>query len=223
MTNQVLNIVKVPGRRWPLAVSPIMIALFLFCPVTAKASPGQCTVASALVAESGPVTGNWADTGVVNNIEFDCSSGSCTYTGEINTWNCSNPSFTYAGPDTGYEYTYSFTSPGDGTCTFIEYEEDLGVVDWFLVASPQGAACDTSNCIGYIWENVNDPICGGNAQATCSLFTFAVQKDQAFFIVADIYAGMEPDKPVVYPFEDSWTVEVSCDIASEGIYADGFE
>ena len=157
------------------------------------ASPGECVAASNIVAGKGPITGSWSDPGVANEVVFDCSDGPCQYTGEITTWPCANPSFTYAGPDTGYEYAYSFTSPGDGNCTFIEYEEGfsqsgrlLGVVDWFLVVARNDSACGPNDCIAYIWENVNDPICGSDPRAT-------------------------------------WSVEVKCDMLDKGIFIDGFE
>ena len=112
-----------------------------FSSQTVYASEGQCVAASEIVANNGLVSGSWSDTGVARNGVFDCIADVCRYTGEDATWTCSDPSFTCAGPDTGYEYTYSFTSPGNGTCTFIEYEEGLlnqsillPVVDWYLVA-----------------------------------------------------------------------------------------
>ena len=202
----------------------------LFFPRSVFASPGECVAASNIVAGKGPITGSWSDPGVANEVVFDCSDGPCQYTGEIATWPCSDPSFAYAGPDTGYEYAYSFTSPGDGNCTFIEYEEGfsqsgrlLGVVDWFLVVARNDSACGPNDCIAYIWENVNDPICGSDPRATCSSYTFAVVEGQEFFIVADIFAGVDAENPEVYPFNETWSVEVKCDMLDKGIFIDGFE
>lgn len=201
-----------------------------FSSQTVYASEGQCVAASEIVANNGLVSGSWSDTGVARNSVFDCIADVCRYTGEIATWMCADPSFTYAGPDTGYEYTYSFTSPGNGTCTFIEYEEGflnqnilLPVVDWFLVAANEGSVCGPGDCVAYIWENVKQPVCGGSPAATCSFYEFAVVEGQTFFLVADIFAGLDAENPEVYPFNETWNVEIKCDLEGREIFIDGFE
>lgn len=193
----------------------------------AQTMPGTCAAGSDLIADSGPVTGAWTDPGVVNDIEYDCGGSPCGFTGNIPSWPCADPTFVYEGPDTGYEYTYAFVAPGDGTCTFVERGEGIeqmghlvGVVDWFLVDAG-GGECGPSQCIEYIWENVQEPVCGDEPNAVCSHASFAVSTGETFFVVADIFAGLDSSNPEVFPFQDTWNVEITCDVAP--MFSDGFE
>lgn len=216
----------------PRLLSNSLLALICSLPVFPHvlASEAQCVAASEIVANSGRVSGSWSDAGVARNNIFDCSGDSCSYTGEIPEWVCSSPAHRYAGPETGFEYTYSFTAPGTGVCTFIEYQEGFrdagslsGVVDWFLVVYKHDSACGPSNCIDYIWENVSDPICGSGIRDVCSFKSFQVTEGQRFFIVADIFSGLTTVNPTAYPFGETWTVEMKCDIEGQEIFIDGFE
>lgn len=209
-----------PNRLSPLTVAGwlIFVGAITIVSASVQAAPGECTPHAALVSDAGVTAGAWSDPGVVDNATFDCSGGPCTFTGEIDVWNCADPDFRYAGPNTGFEYTYTFTAPGAGTCTFIEYDEGVEVmgtpqpvVDWFILSAGGGAACAPANCIDWVWENVNNPLCVGGG-AVCSFKEFAVEQGQEFFIVADIYSGLQQDPAEMFPREENWDVEVICDV-----------
>ena len=172
----------------------------------------QCFPVGELVADSGPVSGNWNTCGVADQFDYACNGPNCSNTGAISTWPCADPSFVYEGEETGFEYAYVFVAPIDGTCTFIEYGEGIklpgsgnnlfGVLDWFLLT---GGGCNANACVGYTWENVkgDPPTCGGGNGTTCSYLEFPVSEGQVFYLVGDLFngAGSCPGLPVQHGLE----------------------
>jgi hypothetical protein len=166
--------------------------------------------------------GDWSACGVADQFDFDCAGPNCSSTGAISKWGCADPGFVYDGDDTGYEYTYVFVAPVTGICTLIEYNEGIklkgpggkgggtslfGVVDWFILAGD--GACNANKCLEYMWENkTKDPVCGGGNKI-CSYKSFSVSEGQVFYIVADIFDGVNGHG--AYEYNNDWSIEVKCD------------
>ena len=101
----------------------------------------QCFPVGELVADSGPVSGNWNTCGVADQFDYACNGPNCSNTRAISTWPCADPVSSTKERKPGLS-TYVFVAPIDGTCTFIEYGEGIKHQEAGITCS----GCWTGSC-----------------------------------------------------------------------------